>query len=245
MFGGNDRVGTRYFDQDDRLLVTRIFRTLQGEGPFSGMPAVFFRLAKCNLACSFCDTDFDRGERLSDEEIERIFADETKNPLDHVLVVTGGEPLLQPHLGDWLASQVGRWRAVQIETNGTAFRELPRDVVVVVSPKCAEKDGRATRYLTPRAAMLERADALKFVVEEHGPYADVPRFALDWRARTGREVYVSPMNRYRERPTGVVSAFSGRLDSEKNARNHAHAASLALRHGLRFQVQAHLYAQVP
>ena len=71
MFGHNEIVGQKYFDNaDDKLFVTSIFYTLQGEGPYRGEPAVFVRFAKCNLNCGFCDTFFDDGDWLSIAEIE-------------------------------------------------------------------------------------------------------------------------------------------------------------------------------
>lgn len=77
MFGMNEIVGKKYFKDapKDSLLVTSRFYTLQGEGPFRGHPAYFVRLAKCNLACSFCDTYFDSGEW---QTFDQIFADADK-----------------------------------------------------------------------------------------------------------------------------------------------------------------------
>jgi hypothetical protein len=71
MFGTNQIVGQKYFKDapTNSLFVTSMFFTLQGEGPFNGMPALFIRLTKCNLACSFCDTFFDDGDWLTFEEI--------------------------------------------------------------------------------------------------------------------------------------------------------------------------------
>lgn len=70
MFGKNDIVGKKYFkDADGKLLVTSVFFTLQGEGPYRGMPAVFVRLAMCNLACSFCDTYFNSGDWMTADEL--------------------------------------------------------------------------------------------------------------------------------------------------------------------------------
>ena len=71
MFGTNEIVGRAFFRDApaNSLLVTSMFFTLQGEGPFAGRPAFFVRLAKCNLACNFCDTFFDQGEWMTFEEI--------------------------------------------------------------------------------------------------------------------------------------------------------------------------------
>ena len=92
MFGKNEIVGQKYFNEvkgEDVMFVTSIFFTLQGEGPFRGMPAVFVRLAKCNLNCSFCDTFFDDGDWLSFNQIdERITNTITKYYSDKELTVS-------------------------------------------------------------------------------------------------------------------------------------------------------------
>jgi len=269
MFGLNERVGQRHFAEEGVLHVTSCFVTLQGEGPFSGLPAVFVRLAKCNLACSFCDTYFDSGDwltfdRLNDHLGDLVF----ETPLeakDYVLVITGGEPLLQKELGEWLETQVGLWRNIQIESNGTLLQPLPDDVHLVVSPKCMEKRGVATRYLTPRDEVLERADSLKFVMcaDPSSPYSSIPDWALDWNLSSPGDVFVSPMNVYAREPRKakvmrtsnatsmeqrstveeVISFWEpGLLDLTTNQANHEHTARYAVANGLRFQVQAHLYA---
>ena len=78
--------------------VNEIFYTLQGEGRFTGTPAVFLRFSGCNLACSFCDTEFTEYSLLS---LNRIVEQVCIFPSRHI-VITGGEPLLQ--LTDSLAS---------------------------------------------------------------------------------------------------------------------------------------------
>lgn len=72
MFGQNEIVGRAFFKDapKDSLLVTSMFFTIQGEGPFAGRPAFFIRLAKCNLQCNFCDTFFDQGEWMEFEAID-------------------------------------------------------------------------------------------------------------------------------------------------------------------------------
>jgi len=270
MFGKNEIVGKRYFQSDDELLVTSYFVTLQGEGPYSGLPAVFVRLAKCNLACSFCDTYFDSGDPMSPKYLAERLNDEVwDGPLrkdQYVLVVTGGEPLLQgPSLKNFLDAEQGQWAATQIESNGIIQADLPASTTLVVSPKCLEKNGKMVRYLKPGKTMLERADCLKFVMEANteSPYHEVPTWALEWKRDTGREIYVSPMNVYNREPEKakamrnsnsvtieqrsnveeVISFWEpGLLNLEANERNHKYAAQYAISNGLRFQLQTHLYA---
>lgn len=57
------------------MLINEIFYSLQGEGINAGRPAIFVRLAKCNLRCSFCDTDFDHGTEMTAEEIQQAIED--------------------------------------------------------------------------------------------------------------------------------------------------------------------------
>lgn len=115
------------------MKVNEIFYSIQGEGRYTGTPAVFVRLSGCNLKCWFCDTDHDPGTEMSEED---IVAAVCRYPARHV-VITGGEPTLQ--LTATLVERLHRSGCfVQIETNGTL--PLPEDCRVdwvTCSPKTA------------------------------------------------------------------------------------------------------------
>lgn len=258
--------------------------TLQGEGPLSGWPAVFVRLAKCNLNCSFCDTFFDDGDWMTLEELEakieltidKFFADKSKPRPAYTLglrkkmalIITGGEPMLQSNivpLTDWGCDN---FEKVQIESNGTQYQPIYEDVVLVCSPKCTEKKGVAVKYLAPNEKVLERADCLKFVMsaDPDTPYNTIPDWALEWKDRTGKPIYVSPMNIYNDVPAKskhlrnttnqididtrstvdeVISFWTpGLLNLEQNQANHEYTAQYAIIHGLRLSIQQHLYASL-
>lgn len=126
-------------------LINEIFYTIQGEGYWSGRPAVFCRFSRCNLwtgreadrasaVCNFCDTDFNYAERLElDEVVERVFSAWPTHAVKPMVVFTGGEPLLQldAPLIDKL-KDLGFYTAV--ETNGTIVAPKELDWVCV-SPK--------------------------------------------------------------------------------------------------------------
>lgn len=137
-------------------LVNEIFYTLQGEGYWTGRPAVFCRFSRCNLACSWCDTDFEAAEKLTLRELGyRIGQLAPFDPRDRQMVVlTGGEPALQAddELLGWLHA-AGFY--VAIETNGT--RRLTAGIDwVCVSPKA----GTILR--------VDAADEIKLVYPQDG-----------------------------------------------------------------------------
>ena len=110
--------------------VQEIFYSIQGEGQWTGQPMVFIRLAGCNLNCSFCDTVWDKGKAMSTEEIVQ----EVKKYPARRVVLTGGEPLLQP-LQELLVAL--REFEVHLETNGTQPLRDVRNLFnwIAISPK--------------------------------------------------------------------------------------------------------------
>jgi len=141
------------------LKVNEIFYSLQGEGHYTGTPAVFVRFAGCNLRCWFCDTDFEKGDEMSEDEIvEAVLQYPTR-----YVVITGGEPTLQitASLCDKLHAH-GLY--LMMETNGT--RPLPEDCKVdwiTCSPKLIDVDEGKRKIATIR---LRHIDELKVVFED-------------------------------------------------------------------------------
>jgi len=191
-----------------------------------------------------------------------------------ILVITGGEPMLQANLTGFLLDQVPKWDEIQIETNGMIERTLPLGTTLVVSPKCTDpmtpRSGSVKRghYLRPPPAVLMRADCLKFVVDSNplSAYHLPPPWAHQWMHEFDRPVYVSPMNVYQEgKPIQIIKGREegatlleertanervsfwtpGLLDRTSNQLNHEHAADLCLKYGFRLSLQMHLYASLP
>ena len=141
------------------MKVNEIFYSLQGEGHYTGTPAVFVRFAGCNLRCWFCDTDFEKGDEMSEDEIvEAVLQYPTR-----YVVITGGEPTLQitASLCDKLHAH-GLY--LMMETNGT--RPLPEGCKVdwiTCSPKLIDVEEGMRKLATIR---LRHIDELKVVFED-------------------------------------------------------------------------------
>lgn len=112
------------------MRVNEIFYSLQGEGRWTGTPAIFIRLSGCNLKCDFCDTKHQTYKEYAEEEIMREIV--KFEPCKHI-VITGGEPALQ--LTDsFIDLLVEHGYYVAVETNGT--RQLPVGIQwITCSPK--------------------------------------------------------------------------------------------------------------
>lgn len=120
------------------MRINEIFYSLQGEGRFTGTPAVFVRLSGCNLSCPFCDTLHQDGTEMSEQEIvDRVlsYPAKPKAQYNRHVVLTGGEPLLQ--INNKLVDLLHEHNCfVQIETNGTVM--VPKGVRldwITCSPK--------------------------------------------------------------------------------------------------------------
>lgn len=116
------------------MKVSEIFYSLQGEGARAGEPSVFVRLAGCNLACGFCDTEFESGKDMTNLELATRVAE--ASPSCRWIVWTGGEPMEQL-TGEAVQFFADRGYKQAIETNGTHKIPFMLDWVVC-SPKVAE-----------------------------------------------------------------------------------------------------------
>lgn len=147
------------------LQMVEVFYSVQGEGTWTGTPAVFVRLAGCNLACAFCDTDYALKFVASvDDVVARVRAAGGACPM---VILTGGEPLAQIQTQALIAALRADGRRVHIESNGTVAVALPSDVWLTVSPK---------ERLDP--AMAARANEAKLIVDKRIPHEWVAAFPM-------------------------------------------------------------------
>lgn len=137
------------------LAVNSIFYTIQGEGPFAGSPAVFVRLAGCNLQCPMCDTEYTTRQQMGWPQVIETVQNESYFTTDKkgLVVITGGEPFRQ-NLYPLVSNLLTHGFKVQIETNGTLYCDLPfdhPDLTIVCSPKA----GAINKKLAPHIAALK------------------------------------------------------------------------------------------
>lgn len=137
------------------MRVNEVFYSIQGEGVFTGTPAIFIRLAGCNLKCPFCDTKHEPYDVYSERDLAAMVA---QYPAEHV-VITGGEPTLQLTASfiDML-HDLGKY--VQIETNGT--QKLDDDLLEAIDwITCSPK----FEYCKHAELHVQRIDELKVVYQ--------------------------------------------------------------------------------
>ena len=229
MFGSNPRRAPEPGD-GTTLWVQSVFYTLQGEGPFLGQPAVFVRLAGCNLACTWCDTEFESSDwRPSlDELLDRIEA--VRGRRCDLVVITGGEPLRQ-NIGPLVSRLLEAGSRVQLETNGTCWVPLPDDprLSIVVSPK--------TAGLHPE--LMRRATAYKYVLAagESDPADGLPTASTQAR---GEAVRIA-------RPPAEATVFVMPRDDQEaaaNARHRAACVDIAMAFGYNLTLQTHKLLEI-
>lgn len=206
------------------LLIHEIYRSLQGESTFAGLPCVFVRLSVCDSRCSWCDTPhaFAQGQRFS-----RAAVLEQALGYDCPLVeLTGGEPLLQPAVFPLMAELCDAGKTVLLETSG-AHDVGPVDprVHIIADLKCPDS-GECERNHWPNLGKLKPTDEIKFVIASRGDW--------DWAAETVRTRWLD------QRFSVLVSAVFGRVTPRE-------LAEWVLESGLnvRMQLQMHKYIWDP
>src|SRR5690348_5096139 len=156
------------------MVITEIFKSIQGEGTRAGLPCIFVRLTGCNLRCTWCDTAyaFHGGKKMSVEEVaarvDQLAARQESlqgaNTAVRLVELTGGEPLLQEEIYPLAEKLLAAGYTVMIETSGERFiGRLPKDVIKIVDVKCPDS-GEADTFEMENLAELSANDEVKFVI---------------------------------------------------------------------------------
>ncbi len=181
----NDRQSAR-----ERLRVSEIFYSLQGEARTVGLPTVFVRLTGCPLRCGYCDTEyaFEGGQWMA---FEAILTQVAAFAPRHV-TVTGGEPLAQRPCLALLNMLCDRGYAVSLETSGALDISAVDERVSIVMDLKTPGSGESEKNRYQNTRHLRAKDQVKFVIGDRADY-DWSREMIEHYRLDGRcEVLFSP-----------------------------------------------------
>jgi 7-carboxy-7-deazaguanine synthase len=167
-----------------------IYTSIQGETQYAGLPCTLVRFAACDLRCTYCDTEyaFTGGHEVT---VDAVVADVEARGVPLVLL-TGGEPLLQRELPALCAALLERKLEVMIETGGHRdVSVLPAGVVVILDVK-TPGSGESAKMCWANLERLGARDAVKFVVTSEDDYCWARELIREKRLDARCHVLVSP-----------------------------------------------------
>jgi len=158
------------------MQIIEIYRSIQGESSFAGVPCTFVRLAACNLRCVWCDSEytFTGGKKMTTEQVEQEVARLAPSGL---VEITGGEPMLQEReLVPLMESLLARGYILLLETSGERdLARVPKAVHKIVDVKCPGS-GEGGAFRMANLDTIGRQDEIKFVLADRADY----EFARDF-----------------------------------------------------------------
>jgi 7-carboxy-7-deazaguanine synthase len=173
------------------LKVTELFYSLQGETSYIGLPAVFVRLSSCNLRCSYCDSKYayNEGQYYSLKKIKNF----TQDYRTKLVIITGGEPLLQPAVIPLTKDLLKGSYQVLVETNGSLpINVLPQEVIRIMDIKCPGSgmsdfmDWENIDYLTLK-------DEVKFVLSDRRDYDWAKEIIVNYKLQERCHILFAPV----------------------------------------------------
>jgi 7-carboxy-7-deazaguanine synthase len=152
------------------VYLIEIYKSVQGESSWAGLPCIFVRLAGCNLRCSWCDSEytFQGGHKMSLEEVEAAVG--ALAPV-RLVEITGGEPMLQEReLLPLIEKLMAGGYELMMETSGERpLGDVPTAVHKIVDVKCPGS-GEGGTFCLANLAALTRLDEVKFVIADRVDY---------------------------------------------------------------------------
>jgi len=194
------------------MTLIELYKSVQGESSFAGLPCIFVRFAGCNLRCAWCDSEytFSGGTKFSQEQVEAQIAALAPCTL---IEFTGGEPMLQAReLLPLMESLLTKGYTLMMETSGERpLADVPKAVHKIVDVKCPGAGSAANSFHLPNLDALTKNDEVKFVISDRADYEFAREFL---RAHTlssrVNSVLLSPA--FQKLPVPVRSAENFALD---------------------------------
>ena len=199
------------------MQITEIYKSLQGESTYAGLPCVFVRLTGCNLRCTWCDSEytFYGGRKMTPEEIlEEVLR---LSPGGGLVEITGGEPMLQEReLVPLMQRLLDHSYTVLLETSGERpLERVPQGVVKIVDVKCPDSAEGDTFHIE-NLEVLTRRDEVKFVLCSRADYEFARDFVSRYQlANRVNAVLFSPA--FRKEASGIRSSTHCLLDPQELA----------------------------
>jgi len=153
------------------MQITEIYKSLQGESTYAGLPCVFVRLTGCNLRCSWCDSEytFQGGHKMA---IDEVLAEVSGlSPGGGLVEITGGEPMLQEReVVPLMQHLLDEGYKVLLETSGERpLERVPSGVIKIVDVKCPNS-GEGETFCMENLETLCPHDEVKFVLSSRADY---------------------------------------------------------------------------
>ena len=198
------------------MQIIEIYKSLQGEASYAGLPCVFVRLAGCNLRCVWCDSEysFKGGRRMTLEEVEQEVR--RLSPDGGLVEITGGEPLLQEREAvPLMQSLIASGYTVLLETSGERpLENVPAGVVKIVDVKCPDS-GEGDTFRVDNLKWLTQRDEVKFVIASRGDYVFARDFTREHDLASKAAVIFSPA--FRKDAAGARDVSHCVVDPQKLA----------------------------
>ncbi len=198
--------------------VTEIYKSLQGESTYAGLPCVFVRLTGCNLRCSWCDTEYSfyGGKKMAAEQVmDEVEHLSPAGSLGGGLVeITGGEPMLQEReVIPLMQRLLDSGYKVLLETSGErGLEHVPSRVVKIVDVKCPDS-GEGETFRIENLELLQPHDEIKLVISSRSDYEFARAFvATHDLARRVNAVIFSPA--FRKQASGARDASNCLLNPQ-------------------------------
>ena len=199
------------------MQITEIYKSLQGESTFSGLPCVFVRLTGCNLRCVWCDSEytFHGGRKMSADEVLAEVA--RLSPSGGLVEITGGEPMLQEReLVPLMQQLIDRGYSVLLETSGERpLQNVPKQVIKIVDVKCPDSGEGETFHMENLEALTNR-DEVKFVLSSRTDY-DFARSFVETHNLASRVNAILFSPAFRKNATGARDSSHCLLDPQQLA----------------------------
>lgn len=159
------------------MQISEIYKSIQGESSYAGLPCVFVRLTGCNLRCDWCDSEytFTGGQKMSPDEVQAEV--EHLSPNGGLIEITGGEPMLQEReLVPLMERLLNSGYNVLLETSGERpLEKVPKEIIKIVDVKCPHS-GEPDSFRIANLDALTSRDEIKFVISDRVDY----EFARDF-----------------------------------------------------------------